>query len=418
LIRASSLALLAALSLGAAADATAPAAAGGVGLLGCLEQEERIGVVALVGPPRRLDLHGWSAEAGVERALGVRDSSGLGEQTIPIVWEELAPTRPTRFADGDRVLLCLQPLPSASIWRERIPDAELRHRVLAVAERGDAFLRRPSLSTLDLLEHFLALAAEDRQGAAGGAYLARLARDGELPLARDAVVHLARVSRIEDALDPSSGGWLVAALLRPDADDALQQEILHLVARRRPEALRSALQAQLAQAMPSALVYAAWAALENGLSAEVCRELLSHGSPEHRVTAARSVSGEEAARVLVPLVRGDPEPAVRAAAVTRLVALGVPEALSAGLTALRDEDSEVRDAAARGLASLGSRSVAGLIDVVERGPREASQAAVLALSEIEPEGLVALQQVATSHPDAGIRMLARMALGQDVREPH
>jgi hypothetical protein len=418
LIRVSTVGLLFALAFAAASEAAPPPAAGGVGVLRCLEQTGRVGLVAQLREPHRLDRHGWSAGAEVERVLGRREGSGSEETTIPIVWEELATARPARFGDDERVLLCLEALPGASIWRERLPDAVLRERTLSVAEGGDAFVRRPSLATLTLLDHYLVLAAEDRQGAPGAAYLARLSRDGELPLARDAVDRLARLPGLDGLLDSTAGGWLVAALLRPDADSALQDEIVRLVAERRPEAIRPALRTKLSDPAAPAVLYIAWAALEDGLSVSVARELLARGSPAHRLAAARAVTGEESARILVPLVRGDPEPQVRAAAVARLIALRAPEALDAGLAALRDEDTGVRAEAAHGLAMLGGRSVPGLLDVVEMGPAAASQAAVLALSGIDPEGLVALREVAASHADPGIRMLARMALGQDMQAPH
>ena len=137
-------------------------------------------VVAVVAEPRQIDAHGYTARLAVESALAGRVPAGA---ELRIGWEELATSRAPRFADGERVLLALEPLPGDSIWATRFPDPVLRSRVFGVSMRGDAFLRAPSPRAVERLEHYLKLAASDREGANGAALLAELAADTEPPLA-------------------------------------------------------------------------------------------------------------------------------------------------------------------------------------------------------------------------------------------
>ena len=206
----------------AAARAVEPAA-GGVRLIEALERVP-VAVIGEVKKAAQLDLHGHSARLEIETALVGPLRSG---RALWIAWEELSPSRPPRFRDGDRVLVALESLPGVSLWLERIPDWEMRSNTLLVAMRGDAFLRNPSVGSVNLLAHYLALPRDEKLGAAGAGLLARLAADGELPLAISSIEHIARISQLDARLE--------LALLRIDAtvSDGVAPFAIHSFARSR-----------------------------------------------------------------------------------------------------------------------------------------------------------------------------------------
>jgi hypothetical protein len=311
----------------ARAGATPAPAPGGVKLLEAIESSPRT-VVGEIRKPKQLDHRGWVAEFVVETSLVKPD--GASDAAFAVAWEEKVAPRPVRFRHGDRVLVSLTPLPDWSLWRQRLPDPEVRARTFAVAHRGDAFLRRPRLGSVSLLEHFVRLSPAERDSDVGVGILARLAEGAELPLAHSAIERLARVPSLDEALDAGPARSLVAALVRPDADDTLTRTWIELAARRRPAALRPPLEAELAAAgdgLAPAALYAALGAITDGLSGETLAFLLEHGPAEHRVAAASRAAGPEAPAALRKLLRRDPEPAVRMAAVKRLAALEGSRAL-------------------------------------------------------------------------------------------
>jgi len=403
----------------ARAGATPAPAPGGVKLIEAIEGSPRT-VVGEIRNPKQLDDRGWVAEFAVETSLVAPE--GASNSAFSVAWDERVAPRPVRFRHGDRVLLSLTPLPDWSLWRQRLPDPEVRAKTFAVAHRGDAFLRRPRLGSVSLLEHFVRLSPAERDSEVGVRILARLAEGAELPLARSAIERLERVPSLNEALDASPARSLVAALLRPDADDTLTRMWIEFAARRRPAALRSPLEAQLAAAgdeLAPAVLYAALGAVTDGLSGKTLAFLLEHGPAEHRVAAASNATGPEAPAALRKLLRRDPEPAVRLAAVKRLAALEGPRALEPTARALDDPDNQVRLAAAEVLAGMGSEALPRLQRAVEDGPAPAARAAVSGLSQLgTPESQAVLREIAQTHPDHGIRTLARIAVGMCVGHVH
>jgi hypothetical protein len=408
-------AAMALLLVGAAGD-DPPRASGGVQLIEALEAASTA-VVAVVAEPRRIDARGFAARLRVESPLAGPVPAGA---EIQIAWEELASSRATRFAEGDRVLIALEPLPGASIWTARFPDPELRSRVFGVSMRGDAFLRAPSALAVGRLEHYLKLATSDREGANGVALLAEMAALCEPPLAVSAAQRLARHSGLDEKLDPAAAALLVRALLRTDAGPALSTALLEVAAREQPPALRAPLEALASrEALAPAVVFEALAALDSGVAPARAARLLSDASPAHREVAVRHASGPDARVALARLARNDPAASVRAAAVARLLALGGASALEDGLSALHDPDPSVRGAAARSLGSLGASAIPGLRRKVDSKDPEAARAAVVALHLTgRPEATAALAEIADSHRDESVRALAAIALGRQIGHVH
>ena len=408
--------LVLAATLASSARAQGMRAAGGVALVEAIERSD-LCVVGITRNLRALDAKGYTAQLVVEQALGAGVASG---SVLSIAWEELASARPPRFADEDRVLVCLEALPGNTLWLHRFPDPEQRREVLAVASLGAAFLRNPLPGSLAELEHYARLTPSDRAGSQGAARLVALAERAELPIAEDAVVRLSARETLARQIDAELAVQLIEALLRPDASEALQQGVLRLVAERRPPALRPPLEALASRKPPpSALVFEALARFDGGLPPERSAALFRDASPERRATAARFASGPAAASRLTERLRNDPDASVRAAAVSRLVSLEQERALTPAMATLADEDSDVRLAGARAVASLGAAAVPDLRAAVEAGRQPAASTAIAALRMTETqEAHTALVAIAKSHPDEGIRKLAGLAIGEPLGETH
>ena len=407
--------LAAALPL-AAALAVEPAA-GGVRLIDALERVP-VAVSGEVKKAAQLDLHGHSARLEIETALVGPLRPG---RVLWIAWEELSPSRPPRFRDGDRILVALDSLPGVSLWLDRIPDWEMRSNTLLVAMRGDAFLRNPSAGSVNLLAHYLALPRDEKLGAAGAGLLARLAADGELPLAISSIERIARISQLDARLEPPSAQALVRALLRPDADDRLRSALLNLIGDRRLESLRPALEQRTGDPeLAPAIVFAALGQLDGSLPASTTRALGSKSPPEYRAAAARYASGPEAEKQLAITLSRDPSPEVRVAALERLITLAGGRVPEAALIALGDPHPIVRSTAIRELGSLGPDVIAELRDVVNEGQNlAAARSAVAALVLTRtPEAKTVLAEIADDHSDPGVRSLAAIALGRDVGAQH
>jgi hypothetical protein len=404
---------IAALALGLATLAAAaggalerPRAAGGVRLVEAAETAP-VTVVGHVREPRRIDQHGFTALLRVETSLrGPLEPRA----EVRIAWEERAASRAPRFQEGDRILISLERLPGASIWQARFPEPTERVKVLGVAMWGDAFLHRPSLGSASILQHYLALTPEDREGAPGVGYLVDLALGAELPLAGDAVRRLARRARLDADLGERGGGRFVRAMLRPDASDEFLDAIVELIGSRQLESTRPALEALVgAEATPPAIVFAALARLDGGLSQERTAALLERSPPRYREVAARFASGPEADATLTRLARSDPAPEVRARAIERLVERRGEESIDSVLPGLSDPEASVRGAAVRGLGSLGAPAVPALKRVIE----DDDALAALAING-SPDARAALLHVAGTHPDETLRTLAEIALGRPV----
>ncbi len=398
------------------ATATAAAARTAAdGVLAAIETAPVV-VIAEVRDVEPLAHAGYRATLAVERSLHPGLSPGA---TVAVAWEEPTPSRPARLAVGRRVLAAAGPLPTASIWRVRVPGAEARASLLGLAGSGEGYVERPSAAELDVIEHALRAGAEARRGDAGVLYLSRLAAVGQARLARDAAVQLGDFSQLGDHLTAPAASAFLDALVRDDLPE-LREPLLGLIEAHRPEALGPPLRARIAATEPSVppVLFVALGALEGGLDDSLAVPLLQSGAVEERAAAARQASGPRALELLRERLRGDTEPAVRAAAVTRLVEIDGAAALPEATGALADPAPEVRLAAVRGAARIDPEAVEPLRDVALRGSPDAARAAIAALSLMGAEAHVLLAEFAVAHPDTAIRTLARIAIGEPVGHEH
>jgi HEAT repeat protein len=130
--------------------------------------------------------------------------------------------------------------------------------------------------------------------------------------------------------------------------------------------------------------------------------------------AAASVAGPAQVTRLADLLRRDPAPSVRLAALRRLARLEGPAALESLLDAFDDADPAVRNEAALHAAAFGPEVVPRLQDVAG-WPWPASQSAVLGLSHSNNDAARAvLAKLAEEHPDERVRTLAQIALGRSI----
>lgn len=403
-------ALALALAWGRVGAAQAPPAPGGVRLVAALE-EAPLAAVVVLDAPQPIDDEAWRATGSIESSL-----RGSAPERVSIAWEERARLRPVRFAAGDRVLLALEALPGYSIWQQRIPDPEQRVRTLSIAEGGGAFLRSPSPGGLLVLEHYLSLPPDLRARNAGVGYLIQLAESAERPLAEAAVERLASVRRLDPEIDPTSATRWIHALLRPDASDGLREGLLALCGSAHLLSLRPPLQSLADREPPApALAFEALGRIEGSLpSARAQRLIVMRDSASHRRVGALYASGA-ALEQLPSLLRSDPAPEVRGAAAARwLDAKGIA-GLDRVRPALRDSDPRVRDATLLELARLGPGAVPALRAEVDSAPPEGARSAVAALALAGgPASARALAEIAELHPDPGVRLLARTALGQPI----
>jgi hypothetical protein len=362
--------------------------------------------------PGQIDLHGWSARLRVERALVGELAPG---STVRIAWEELSRGRPARFRDGDRILVALGPLPGASLWSQRFPDRD----ALAVAARGEAFLRAPDPASVETLAAYLSVAPEQRRARPGVEALADLVSRAQPPLARAALATLGQVSALDAKLSPHARAALTRALTGPDHSQALQRGILSLIAGRQLQSLRSAVEPHAAEGSPlEPHALAALAALDGGLPAAKVATLLDSGNPVLRTLGVRTAPATPSMPGLPGLLRADPDPEVRAAVVETLLSSQGEAAVGPVSVALFDADAKVREAAVRGLASLGAAAVPTLESLVERRTLEEARTPLAALGLAGPAGRDALGRIAAFHPDEGVRTLARVLLGRPARPRH
>lgn len=394
------------------ARAAAPAA-GGAALLDAAETAAAV-VVGVVRQPAPVDVHGWSAGLEVERALAGALQPG---STQRIAWEELAKSRPTRFADGDRVLVALDPLPSASLWRQRFPVTKGAAPVLVVAAHGDAFLARPDAVTVDHLGRYLTLPPDARSQGAGLDALARLVQNAEPAVAASAQRRLAGLPGVESRLGEDGRSALAAAAQDAARPLDLRAAVVSWIGRARVYALRSTLEAL---ALPSSPLQPeatqALAELDGGVAPERSDALLQSADPRMRVVGVRFAAGSQAEQRLSSLLRSDPAPEVRAAAVEALVARRGRDSVDSVTDAFFDPSPDVRAAAARSVGALGEPVVPTLQRIaLERHGADAN-APIVALSMAGPAGARALLEIASSHPDPAVRKVARFALGHGPKE--
>lgn len=384
-------------------------AAGGTGLVMALEQSP-YALVAVFEAPRALDGEAYVAMARVEQTL-----TGQTHERVEVVWEERARQRPVRFAAGDRVLLALEPLPGHSIWRQRIPDAEQRARSLYVAQEGAAFARAPSAGALLELEHYLRLPPDLRERATGVGYLAALAEGAEPPIAISALERLSAVSGLDVQLDYAASANLVRTLLRDDEDGAVRERALALVGSGPLRALRPLLIVLAArEPLAPAAIFEALGRIDGALPSEQALRLLASGEAPERRAGARYASGAAVQR-LPTVLRSDPVAAVRGAAATRWLEVEGVGGADRASPALRDSDAQVRNDTVMALGRLGPDAVPVLRAAIETAPPDVARSAVAALTVAGgPASKTALREIADTHPDEGVRMLAGAAIGRPI----
>ncbi|MDJ0869444.1 MAG: HEAT repeat domain-containing protein [Myxococcota bacterium] len=372
-----------------------------------MERAARV-VVGRIDRPARIDLHGWAANLRVERELAPPDATALAPTRI--AWEELAEGRPARFAQDERVLVALEPLPGYSLWRQRFPKGD----ALAVAARGRAFLHDPDAATLAGIARWAALDAAAREQGDGLDALMQLAASAEPRVARAALARADRVPGLALRLPPSALASLRALLADGGRPLSLRAAGVGLIGRRGVRALRPELEGLAAS--DTELAAPAWEALaaqDGGLPAPAVERLLASDDAARRVVGARHAAGTPAEARLAELLRADPDPDVRATAVVAWTRVRGAAGFEAARSALFDAEPRVRAEAARALGSLGEPVVPALRALAEgaAGPEAAGPMAALGLAG--PAGRTALLELSREHPDERTRALARLMLGRD-----
>jgi len=399
----------------AAGGATAPPAAGGPALVPAAAAARAV-VVGVLEPVRALDRAGRAAELRVERALS---GESAADARITIAWEELAESRPNRFAAGDRVLVALE-APSGSLWRSRLADAP----ALVVAAAGEAFVRDPDAASVEALAGWLALPAAARRSAAALPALAELVAAPSQTFALGALAVLGDVPALGDALAGPAGSAAaarLAALLAAPGREPVRVALVRLAAARGVAALREPIAALAASSsQPPALRGAALEALP-ALGAPPAPALLeaayASDAAELRAAAAAADPAPSAAR-LSRLAARDPSAAVRGAALLRLALLPAQQSLAPILAAFEDPDPQVREAAIRAAAGLGEAAVPALAERALAADAERARPPVAALALAGPAGTAALARVAQDHREEQVRAFARVLLGRPAFPGH
>jgi len=377
-----------------------------------LESAERAQhtVVGVVGEPVQLDLHGWVAPLTVERVLS---GEPVPDGPIRIAWEELTATRGARLAPGDHVVVALDPLPTHSLWRKRIPDRD----ALVIAAEGSALLRSPDPGSLDLLAAYLELPPERRDGAEGTGRLLRLLVKADPLLGGAALAKLA--SRPKNALEANVD--LDKELARVARDDqrplGLRRGVIALIEARRLDSLRTLLLDLAAEGSALELpASSALSTLDGGLSADRVERLLERQDPALRALAVRHAAGTVHEGRLATLLRSDPSAEIRAGAAEALAGAQGRTALDQLTPALFDGDPRVRVRAARAVGSLGGSVVPRLTRLIDERPASDAWGPIVALAHAGEDGRRVLIQISLTHPERRVQRLARLALGRDVGE--
>ena len=402
--------LLAAPLAGAASPASAvdlrsPApAAGGAALVRAVESGPTL-VVGTIADPRALDEHGWTARIQVEQTLSGATQAG---STLEIGWEELAKSRPPRFTAGGRALVALGPLPQSSLWHARFPAGG----ALAVQGDGEAFLRDPDPATISALERWSKLGASEREANAGVWALAALWASAEPSVAEGALARLAEIPGLDGKVYGDAAATLATGLASSARPLPLREALLRLAGERRLGALQPAIEELGQRGDPlEAPALDALATISGGLPEERVRGLLSRHEAAVRAVGVRWARGPLVGS-LAPMVKGDPSPEVRAAALIALVDQQEMAAFDVAAQGLFDPDPAVRAVAAKRIGALGAPAVPGLVALVEARSMPEAGAPIAALVFTGGAGRAAVGSIAESHSDPRVRSAARMALGK------
>jgi hypothetical protein len=363
-------------------------------------------VVGVVGEIARLDERAWISDLVVERGLDGPHAAGA---RVTFAWDERMRDRPLRFAPGDRVLVCLEPLPGWSIWRRRLGDRE----AVGIARRGEAWVADPEPATVEALARWLALPAGERRSAPGVSPLAAMVREAQTPIALGAVDALAHIPGLAGALDAAARDALRAALADPGRPDALRAALLDLARRRGLEALRPEIEALAASGSATApAAVAAWAALPGGLPTASADALLETSLPPVRAAVLREAPMAPSDAALEAHLGADPDAEVRAAAVGAFVARHGMEAWPRVAPLLDDPNVPEGAAAARALGGLGEPAVPRLLERALARPLDGARGPLLALRVAAGAGAPALVRLSREHEDPSVRAFASFLLGR------
>jgi hypothetical protein len=400
----------------ASSNVSAGAAAPGArGILASCARAEAV-VTGIVSQPKKVDLHGWVASLRVD---GVPAGSIELGDTIDVAWEELSPSRPVRFADGERVLLVLEALPTQSLWRKRFPSADGARSVLVVANRGDAFLRKPDGATLGAFEHWLKLSSSARDATPGALRLAELVSIAPAGLASEALEMLDGRPQLAEQLGAEGASRLFAGMRDESRDLGIRTRTLELATRAGLPGVR---EAALTLTQPGsglrAPAYRALASLPGGLRSDEKAKLLDDPEPSVRAAGAGLADDPALRPRLEAMLATDKSPDVRRAVGAALIARYGASAVDEVVVLLDDEDKGVRAATAMSIGALGADAVPALKRVVDGESKRAAFAAVLGLSHAGEEGAKEIFFIANSHQDESVRAFARLALGKAPGHEH
>ena len=370
--------------------------------------------VVVVGTFDSVTPVGYGAYVGELRVDENLSEAPLERVSYEVAWEEPGLSVPARYARGHRVLVGLGPLPTASIWKERIPELERRNQVLWIDGKGEAAIPRPSAAAAHLMHHYLALSPSARHGEAGLLRLAQMTSRTEVELAQPALARLTGLLAQDDAALPGQAALELVVALQRDNEPGLVQDLLGWVAESRPTELAAPLAAARARdkaASRSRGLEAAHAAIVGHLDSDREVTLLDSDDPTERELACGYLRGDEARRRLPGLILSDPAPSVRVKALQRWADLEGEGAIPEAVRALDDPSVKVRRAAAEVLAEMGQPAIDELHRVTRRDASDGARMAVASLSMMGQPAQEALQDVSIRHEDEGMRTLARIALG-------
>ncbi|HKJ25199.1 MAG TPA: hypothetical protein VKB65_10280 [Myxococcota bacterium] len=368
-------------------------------------------IVGTVTESRALDERAFFAWLVVDRSLAGPHAAG---ERVAIAWDERVSDRGRRFADGQRILVALEPLPTWSIWRERLGEQD----ALGIALRGEAFLTAPDAATVDGVAAWLARPAPGRASVAALPELAALVAGAEPTVAKGALDRIAALPGLAAALDAPGGGAALAslrgALRDADRPERLRAALLALAGQRGLEAFAPELAALAGDAAsglaPDAI--AAWAALPGGLPRADAARLLASSDPAVRAAVLSHAAGALDDATIEARLGGDPAPAVRAAAVAAWVARRGMDAWPKVAPRLDDPNAPEGAAAVRALGALGEPAVVPLATRARERELDGARGPMLALTFAGPQGVVALRALAADHPDPAARALATFLLGR------
>ena len=363
-------------------------------------------MVGTVTRTARLDEHGYRATLALERVL----AGEVGDEpSIPIGWEEFNVERGSRFDDGERVLLALEPVPGQTLWVRRFPH----RKGWVIGARFGAYLRNPDPATTNLLTAYLRLDPPSRRSQPGVTGLALLVAGGHPVLAEAAVARLRTIPGLAGKLAGGGRQVLAQALSDPGRPPEVREALLSLAGVRRLEALRPVIAPLATPGDPlEAPALTALALLDDGIAAEEVAELLERDDGAIRLVAV--VYGADAipdAR-LATLLRNDRATDVRAAAVATLLRRRRLEALEDAIPALFDSEGSVRGEAVLQIAALGPAVVPALTALVPGRTAEELTGVFAALRWAGDDGVTVLRDIFDNHPDERVRNLALVTMGR------